>query len=68
MGQLAIEEKDYDSGKAYLQKVMEVDPKNKWAKSLLATIPANGDSTVSEVKPKAKAPKAKTAKKKIAKK
>jgi hypothetical protein len=39
MGQLSIEEKDYDMGRFYVSKVLEVEPKNKWAKKLLASIP-----------------------------
>jgi len=39
LGQIAIEEKDYDEAKSYLHKVLEVDPKNKWAKKLLSGIP-----------------------------
>lgn len=41
MGQLSLEEKDYDMGRFYLMKVLEVDTKNKWAKKLLASIPKN---------------------------
>ncbi|MDB5105265.1 MAG: hypothetical protein JWP91_2954 [Fibrobacteres bacterium] len=39
MGQLEIEEKEYDSARNYLTKVLEVEPKNKWAKKLKASIP-----------------------------
>jgi hypothetical protein len=39
MGQLAIEDKDYEAGKSYLLKLLEVEPKNKWAKKLMASIP-----------------------------
>lgn len=41
MGQLAIEDKDYEAGKAYLGKLLAADPKNKWAKKLLASLPRN---------------------------
>lgn len=41
MGQLFIEEKDYEMGRYYLMKLLEVDNKNKWAKKLLASIPKN---------------------------
>jgi hypothetical protein len=40
MGQLSVEQKEYDTGKSYLTKVLEVEPKNKWAKKLIASIPA----------------------------
>lgn len=39
MGKLALEEKDHDMGRFYISKVLEVEPKNKWAKKLLASIP-----------------------------
>lgn len=39
MGQLAVEGKDYDMGRFYVSKVLEVEPKNKWAKKLLSSIP-----------------------------
>jgi hypothetical protein len=38
LGQLHIEEKSFDEGRGYLQKVLEVEPKNKWAKKQLAAI------------------------------
>jgi hypothetical protein len=39
MGQLHVEEKEYDMGRTYLAKVLEVEPKNKWAKKMMASIP-----------------------------
>ena len=39
MGQIHFEEKEYELGKPYLIKVLEVDRKNKWAKKLLASAP-----------------------------
>lgn len=39
LGQLSIEDKDYVVGKSYFTKVLEVEPKNKWAKKMLASIP-----------------------------
>jgi hypothetical protein len=39
LGQLSVEAKDYGPGKVYLGKLLEVEPKNKWAKKLLASIP-----------------------------
>jgi hypothetical protein len=41
MGQLAVEAKEFDQGKTFLMKVLEVEPKNKWAKKLLASLPKN---------------------------
>ncbi|HKP98099.1 MAG TPA: hypothetical protein VJ385_20375 [Fibrobacteria bacterium] len=43
MGRLSLESKDYAEGRAYLQKVLEVEPRNKWAKKLLASIPKDGN-------------------------
>jgi hypothetical protein len=40
LGQLTTEAKDYEAGRTYLRKLLEVEPKNKWAKKLLASIPA----------------------------
>jgi hypothetical protein len=39
LGQLSVEDKDYVIGKSYFTKVLEVEPKNKWAKKMLASIP-----------------------------
>ncbi|MEO6098252.1 MAG: hypothetical protein ABIW76_22320 [Fibrobacteria bacterium] len=39
LGQLSVEEKNYVTGKSYLTKVLEVEPKNKWAKKMIASIP-----------------------------
>ena len=39
VGQLSVENKDYAAGKSYFAKVLEVEPKNKWAKKQLASIP-----------------------------
>ncbi len=39
MAQIHFDEKEYDLGKPYLIKVLEVDRKNKWAKKLLASAP-----------------------------
>jgi hypothetical protein len=39
MGQLAIEEKDYEAGRRYMGKILETQPNNKWARKLLASIP-----------------------------
>jgi hypothetical protein len=39
MGQLYVEDKDYAVGKSYFTKVLEVEPKNKWAKKMIASIP-----------------------------
>lgn len=39
MAQIHFDEKEYDLGKPFLLKVLEVEPKNKWAKKLLATAP-----------------------------
>ena len=41
MGQLAVDAKEYDEGKTFLLKVLEVEPKNKWAKKLLSSLPKN---------------------------
>ena len=41
MGQLAVDAREFDEGKTFLMKVLEVEPKNKWAKKLLATLPKN---------------------------
>jgi hypothetical protein len=46
LGQLHIDEKAYDEGRGYLQKVLEVEPKNKWAKKQLAMIPKAGKASV----------------------
>ena len=43
MGKLSIEAKEYAEGKAYLLKILEVEPKNKWAKKLLASVPKDAD-------------------------
>jgi hypothetical protein len=43
MAQLHIEAKEYAQGKSYLMKILEVEPKNKWAKKLLGSIPKNLD-------------------------
>lgn len=40
LGQLTTEAKEFDAGRTYLRKLLEVEPKNKWAKKLLASIPA----------------------------
>ncbi|MDB5047386.1 MAG: hypothetical protein JWO30_457 [Fibrobacteres bacterium] len=39
MGQLSLEAKEYGEGRTFLMKILEVEPKNKWAKKLLASIP-----------------------------
>lgn len=39
MGQLCFEDKEYVIGKSYFTKVLEVEPKNKWAKKMMASIP-----------------------------
>jgi hypothetical protein len=39
MGQLAIEEKDYEAGRKYMGKILETQPNNKWARKLLSSIP-----------------------------
>lgn len=39
MAQIHFDEKEYDLGKPFLLKVLEVEPKNKWAKKLLASAP-----------------------------
>lgn len=39
MAQIHFDEKEYEEGKPFLHKVLEVEPKNKWAKKLLATAP-----------------------------
>jgi tetratricopeptide (TPR) repeat protein len=36
MAQLHFEAKEYDQAKIYLSKVLEVEPKNKWAKKLIS--------------------------------
>jgi tetratricopeptide (TPR) repeat protein len=36
MAQLHFEAKEYDEAKTYLSKVLEVEPKNKWAKKLIS--------------------------------
>lgn len=41
LGQLTTEAKEYEAGRTYLRKLLEVEPKNKWAKKLLASIPAD---------------------------
>ncbi len=41
MAQLAVDAKEYDEGKSFLLKILEVDAKNKWAKKLLASLPKN---------------------------
>ena len=39
LGQLTSEAKEFDAGRSYLRKLLEVEPKNKWARKLLASIP-----------------------------
>jgi tetratricopeptide (TPR) repeat protein len=39
MGQLAIETKDYEAAQSYIRKILEVDPRNQWAKKLSTSIP-----------------------------
>jgi hypothetical protein len=39
MGQIHFEEKEYHLGKPFLIKILEVEPKNKWAKKLMASSP-----------------------------
>jgi hypothetical protein len=39
MGQLAFDFKQYEEARIHLLKVLEVEPKNKWAKKLLGSIP-----------------------------
>jgi hypothetical protein len=41
LGQLQTEAKEFEAGRTYLRKLLEVEPKNKWAKKLLASIPAD---------------------------
>jgi len=36
MAQMHFEAKEYDQAKTYLSKVLEVEPKNKWAKKLIS--------------------------------
>lgn len=43
MGQLHLEAKEYGEGKAYLLKILEVEPKNKWARKQLAAIPKTAE-------------------------
>lgn len=67
MGQLAIEEKNYDEAKSYLAKVLEVDPKNKWAKGLLATIPKTPEELAEQKKAEQKKAEAKKPRRKTKK-
>src|SRR6185369_16758964 len=39
MGQLAMEDKQYKASRKYFGKILASDPKNKWAKKLLASVP-----------------------------
>ncbi|MEO7426538.1 MAG: hypothetical protein ABI036_15220 [Fibrobacteria bacterium] len=39
MGQLAFDFKQYEEARIHLLKVLEVEPKNKWAKKLLGSLP-----------------------------
>lgn len=41
MGQLAIDDSDFDAARIYLNKILEVEPKNVWAKNLLTSLPKN---------------------------
>jgi hypothetical protein len=41
MGQLAIDDSDFDAARTYLNKILEVEPKNSWAKNLLSSLPKN---------------------------
>ena len=39
MAQIHFDGQEYDQGKSYLTKILEVEPNNKWAKKLLASAP-----------------------------
>lgn len=43
LGQLTTEAQEFEAGRTYLRKLLEVEPKNKWAKKLLASIPADAE-------------------------